>query len=266
MRESPAREMGLRHRAISKALIHSGTSEEEFCSILYGDLRELVRDIISDSIDTETYASAGKRAVQIKQARFAMDYFASNDPPEGMAALVLPGKCPELAFKPWAKTGIAQHFVGYEIDSQRFSQLRALCSNKRSLQKKVGNHLTPLWTQKGYQNRITYTIIHDDILKDQEDYIYSVIDLDFCRSHIRTEEDKRKVLQLLIRQAPEKGPFVVRMTIHVGHPKNTKEDIRRHIRTFQEDLRNHGGFEILASTRDPYHCMMSLTWILERLN
>ena len=261
MDEVSAHTMGIRTKSLKMATNHGQARKTEFARLLYGDIRALVKEVLADSIDYEPHASPGKRFVQLREAQWALQWFVSNEPPEGHSALLLTGTVPALACKPWAKMGIAFDFIGYESDPYKYWRAFSCLPGAR---RQVGNQLTPLWVHKGQDVRAKITVINGDILDDRQDKVYSVIDTDFCRSYIRDPADREHLLELIARQGPPTGPFVFRTTVHVGHTDNSRGDIRRHTREFKEGL-ERSGFDILASNRSSYHCMMSLIYILERL-
>ena len=209
----------------------------------------------------QTWDTAGKRYVHIEETKFVARHFLRNAiRPQSTRALVLSGTDPALTCLPWAMSGLATEFTACEVNPLVYSTI------KKTLQKEVRKIKESLPEGRKFEINVVLRNVLREI-----DYEYGIIDLDFCNNRIRTEKHRDEILSLLDSVSPSTGPFVLRTTLHLGRANNSREDVERHVETFEEELRNPGGgsqrYKIRAHDMSPYQSslpMVSLIWILER--
>lgn len=254
-----ASQAGITQAAIKNTL-RKGITEKDLFQFLHGNINYLYETLPKPSY-SQPWETSGKRYVHLEEARFVARHFLRNNiQPQNERALVLSGTDPCLACLPWIMSGIVTSFDAVEVSLDNY--LIAKAKIKAEI-KKIEEKIQP-------SKKIEFNLLWTDCFNIYG-VKYSVIDLDFCNNQLRKIESRNKILHLLRKISPRKGPFIFRTTLHVGRPNNSKKDIENHIDSFERDLLtgriSNIQYKIRAHDRSPYQSslpMLSLIWILER--
>ncbi len=265
---TPLELAGIPKVSIKKAL-KNNELEGDLSELLYGNLR-LYLEALPTPRERQYEASRGKRLVHIRETLSVVDYLLR----EGLElksdwALVLTGRDPTLACVPWAASGLASQFVGYEQNPLVFEEITR--ESLLETEQEIGKRTLKLWRSSVRP----YIGIYNGSCFGQPDHQdenqkFSVFDLDFCSNKVRTEAQRERIINLLLTRGHKSGPIILRTTAHVGHAGNTARDVKRHLRRMEAHF-EPAGFDPVGVPPHRYNgkqrqgmTMMSKTWILER--
>jgi hypothetical protein len=227
-------------------LIKESSSPQKIGKLLFGDLRDIVSEAYSDGIGTQSWASKGKRFVQLDEVREVYKHLARyQDLPNSRKALILTSSSPIEAVLCWTYFELANEFIGFEENERLFNAAWVEVVRKGMRETIHLNHA----------NCFSY---------NKEDL--GVIDLDFCNNILRIPEDREKLTSFLCRVA-NPGVFILRLTLNIGLYKgNSKEQMEDEIEDFENRLREKK-IKIRAKIVNQYQStvpMMSLVWVLKK--
>jgi len=269
-----ARQAGISKTAIKTALGRN-LDEKAIMDLLYGDINALVENKFGSGEGKQYWATLGKRYVQVNEARFASEFFLRNNLPlQSHTGLILTGADPQRACLPWAMFGLAERFIGYEIDWKTMYKARYLIPETERRIKEAISHIRS--DGEAVSKNLELAILEGDCLDDPGSFTrrgkliemapYSVMDLDFCNNQLRFEKQQERIIDLIKRNSPDEGLFILRTTLHVGRIGNSKKEIEKQIIKFEDRLRK-ASFREKAKNRNQYQSnlpMLSLIWILEK--
>lgn len=250
-----ANRAGIAQTIIKKA-VGKDIPEEKLFKFLHGDINTIYKTLPKPS-NEQSWETSGKRYVHLEETKFIAGHLIRNGcKPVNERALILSGTDPALACLPWVMSNVSYRFDAYEKDLNCWKFAR----------KRISKETEKIKEKAPKNKKIELNLIYGDILDANKKY--GVIDLDFCNNHLRTSSSRRKIIELIERVSPDKGPFILRTTLHVGRQSNSRESVTRNIDDFEESLRRGPvGYRIKAHNQSPYQStlpMISLVWILER--